>query len=288
MEKPRKLWHAALLSLLQPGLGHVYCGTWKGGIQFYVLSKVVGGLGLALLFWLPFPKVNIVFFIICLVGMYGFILRKTVTLAKQEGDSYILRPYNKWYFYLIILIAVWAGDSLVIAPLTKTIIGKSYKIPAASMIPTLLIGDHILSDKMSFRFQEPQRGDIITFPYPEDESKTFIKRIIGLPGETIEIVNKVVMINDMPLDDEAYTQRIDPGTIDGRISPRDNYGPEILPADSYFVMGDSRDQSLDSRFWGFVPRKKIEGKVNVIYWSWDSDEMLDEWVRWDRVGQRIP
>ena len=120
------------------------------------------------------------------------------------------------------------------------------------------------------------------FKFPEDESKDFIKRIIGLPGETIQIRHKTVYINNQPLDDSAYTQRIDPGILDGAINPRDNFGPVTVPNDAYFVMGDNRDQSLDSRFFGYVQRSKIMGKLRGIYWSWDPDNSN---IRWDRVGQ---
>ncbi len=109
-------------------------------------------------------------------------------------------------------------------------------------------------------FGEPQRGDVIVFRYPEDEEKDFIKRIVGLPGDAIEVRNKVVYINGRSTDDRAYTQRVDPGTIDGSINPRDNFGPVTVPEESYFVMGDNRDQSLDSRFWGYVAPRKSEAR----------------------------
>ena len=151
----------------------------------------------------------------------------------------------------------------------------------------MLIGDHILTDKVAYLVRDPRQGDIITFLYPEDETKTFVKRIVGLPGDTIQIRNKVVYVNRNPLKDTAYTQRIDPGIIDGRINPRDNFGPVTLPPKAYFVLGDNRDQSLDSRFWGYVQRDKIEGKVRVIYWSSIVDGAIKDGVRWDRIGQQL-
>ena len=151
------------------------------------------------------------------------------------------------------------------------------------MAPTLLIGDHVLIDKsISWNGAVLQRGDIVVFKFPEDETKEFIKRIIGLPGKTILIRNKTVYVNDQPLDDVNYTQRIDPGIIDGAINPRDNFGPVTVPGEAYFVMGDNRDQSLDSRFWGYVQRSKVLGKLWGIYWSWDTDNSN---IRWDRVGR---
>ena len=109
-------------------------------------------------------------------------------------------------------------------------------------------------------FGDPQRGDMIVFRYPEDEEKDFIKRIVGLPGDVIEIRNKMVQVNGQPLDDKGFTQRVDPGTINGAINPRDNFGPVTVPEGSYFVMGDNRDQSLDSRFLGLCPRRENPGQ----------------------------
>jgi signal peptidase I len=195
----------------------------------------------------------------------------------------------------------------------RVFVVQAFKIPSGSMIPTLLIGDHILVSKLSYGLQwpgdcklkltfppvtcyttktlisfgEPQREDIIVFRYPEDEEKDFIKRIVGLPGDTVEIRNKVVFINGKPLEDSAYTQRVDPGIIGGSINPRDNFGPVTVPEESYFVMGDNRDQSLDSRFWGFVRAEKIRGKAFRIYWSWSGRGDWKRWVRWERLGKAI-
>ena len=172
---------------------------------------------------------------------------------------------------------------------------QAFKIPSGSMIPTLTIGDHILvtkflynikapfSDTILVRFSEPQRGDIIVFKYPEDESKDFIKRVIGVPGDTLEVRNKRVWINGELLP-EPYVQYTDPN-IQGH--PRDNLGPMTVPPDSYFVMGDNRDQSLDSRFWRFVRLPKIKGKAFLIYWSWNGQGSLSHWVRWERLGKTI-
>ena len=156
------------------------------------------------------------------------------------------------------------------------------------MAPTLLLGDYILVDKLSYKAgKDPERGDVIVFEFPEDESKNFVKRIIGIPGDIVEIRGKQVIINGIPLADQRYTQLIDPGIIDRSLNARDNFGAVTVPGSSYFVLGDNRDQSLDSRFWGYVEASKIRGKAAIIYWSWSG---LGEWrerVRWKRIGQRI-
>src|SRR5262245_24016161 len=181
------------------------------------------------------------------------------------------------------------------------------------MIPTLLIGDYILVSRLGngiqwprqcqfqavfppinccgsqaiIEFGKPQRGDIIVVRFPEDEEKDFIKRVVGTPGDTVQLRNKIVLVNGVVLDDKSFTQRIDPGVIDGTINPRDNFGPVTVPEGAYFVMGDNRDQSLDSRFWGFVREEKIRGKAFRIYWSWNGQGQMAEWVRWDRIGKAI-
>ena len=126
---------------------------------------------------------------------------------------------------------------------------QSFNIPSGAMIPTLQIGDHIYVDKSIQRgWTNPERGEVIVFKFPEDETKDFIKRVIGMPGDIVEIRNKQVFINGAPFDDESYTQRIDPAILDRSVNPRDNFGPVTIPATRYFVLGDNRDQSLDSRF----------------------------------------
>ncbi|MGB4069301.1 MAG: signal peptidase I [Nitrospira sp.] len=203
--------------------------------------------------------------------------------------------------------------AMLLAFAIRVFVVQAFKIPSGSMIPTLQIGDHILVSKLSYGLQwptdckvlwsfpplncytsetvvtfgKPQRGDIIVFRFPEDEEKDFIKRIVGLPGDTVQLKNKSVLVNGQPLDDKAFTQRIDPGVIDGTINPRDNFGPVTVPDGSYFVMGDNRDQSLDSRFWGYVREEKIRGRAFRIYWSWNGQGNWTEWVRWERFGKAI-
>ena len=225
---------------------------------------------------------------------------------KHREDS----PTNKsiWREYAEAIII-----AMLLAFTIRVFVVQAFKIPSGSMIPSLLIGDHILVNKMAYGFQlpencefdlsfppmtcyssklliefdKPEHGDVIVFRYPEDEQKDFIKRIVGKPGDTIQIRNKIVYVNEKPLDDKVWTQRIDPGIIDGRITPRDNLNPITVPADSYFVMGDNRDQSLDSRFWGYVKMHKIKGRAFLVYWSWKGQGSMSEWIRWDRIGKII-
>jgi signal peptidase I len=184
--------------------------------------------------------------------------------------------------------------AILIALFIRTFIVQAYKIPSGSMIPTLQIGDHILVNKFSYGVKipfirstlipigEPKRGDIIVFIYPKERDKDFIKRVIGIAGDKVQIKNKKLFINDKPYDD-AHAFFVDQNILPSAIEPdRDNYGPITVPQGKLFVMGDNRDNSKDSRYWGYVDLPDVVGKALIIYWSWNSDE---HWVRWDRFGK---
>jgi signal peptidase I len=178
--------------------------------------------------------------------------------------------------------------ALVLALFIRTFVVQAFKIPSESMVNTLLVGDHLLvnkfiygvklpfSDKTVAPVSDPALGDIIVFEYPLDKELDYIKRIIGLPGDVIELKSNVVYRNSQPLK-EPYV-RLEHGT---GMEGRPNFGPVTVPEGKYFVMGDNRDHSADSRYWGFVPRENIRGKAWVIYWSWAG---FPE-VRWGRIGK---
>lgn len=167
------------------------------------------------------------------------------------------------------------------------------------MKPTLLVGDHILVNKFIYGIKlripftalnyslvpisSPKRNDVVVFIFPKDTSKDFIKRVIGLPGDTILIKDKKIFINNQPMDD-AHGTFSDLRIIPEMEQPRDNAGPIVVPPNKIFVMGDNRDESYDSRFWGFVDLKQVLGKAFIIYWSWDRTEFG---IRWNRLGNLI-
>jgi signal peptidase I len=184
-----------------------------------------------------------------------------------------------------ILIAV------VLALFIRAFVVQAFKIPSGSMLETLQIGDHILVNKFIYGthipftdlsiapVRKPERGDIVVFKYPLDEKRDFIKRLIGIPGDTIEIKNKIVFVNGKELMDPYVDHR------DGNIIPgkRDNFGPVTVPEGSYFVMGDNRDGSFDSRFWGYVKEDEVVGKALIIYWSWDREKTRPRLTRIGKV-----
>ncbi len=220
-----------------------------------------------------------------------------------------------------IIIAVF------LALLIRAFVVQAFKIPSGSMLETLQIGDHILVNKFIYGitipftnsrfliFNPPKRGDVIVFSFPKnkekeectsalknmsarlgnawssgnpfylfkDDCRDFIKRVVGVGGDRIEIRNKIVYVNDIPID-EPYVVHKDP-EIEG--APRDDFGPFTVPRGSFFMMGDNRDQSYDSRFWGVVDMDEIKGKAFIFYWSWDANGSFFNKVRWNRIGKLI-
>lgn len=209
---------------------------------------------------------------------------KTEKAAVIDGDS----PKRSRFRENVeaILIAV------IIALFIRTFVVQAFKIPSGSMKPTLQVGDHILVNKFIYGVKipylstvvlpvkDPQRGDIVVFKFPVDPRKDFIKRVIALPGDVVEIRDKTIFINARRVNHD-FGVFSDPRTIAGNLKPRDNLGPITVPKDALFVMGDNRDESFDSRFWGFVPIRDVSGKAFIIYWSWDSDDFN---VRWRRLA----
>ena len=211
------------------------------------------------------------------------------------------RPYRKSTareYFESICVAV------ILALFVRTFIVQAFKIPTGSMENNLLIGDHLLVNKFVFaptmtRLEETllpidpvRRGDIIVFKYPEEPERDFIKRVIGLPGETIELRKKRVYINDM-LFGEPYVHYLVPPDEDGAgdFDVRVQYGPVTVPPGHYFMMGDNRDNSQDSRYWGFLPQAYVKGKALFVYFSFGEESAglssLLSGVRWNRIFHQI-
>jgi signal peptidase I len=280
--KPRKPWLAGLLTSLTIGLGHIYAGAPRRGIVLFFAQ------GIFLLQFVPviFFKHSLGILLLLFFlgsGYFIFCFLDAVKVAKRGLESYELKKYNRWYVYLACLLLAALVIQTVVETTVKKHFVQAYKIPAGSMIPALLPGDHILVNKFIYQKSEPQRGDIIVFEYPKNPSQDYVKRLIGLAGDVVEIENKQLFINGHKYR-EDYAINGDLYTFPGYQSPRDNFGPVVVPDGFLFVLGDNRDNSADSRFWGFVGREKIKGKVIGLYWSWDREAGT---VRWDRIGNTI-
>ncbi len=202
--------------------------------------------------------------------------------AQHDGQRPVWREYAEAF-----------GMAILLALFIRSFVFQAFKIPSGSMLPTLEIGDHLLVNKFLYgirlpmvgkrivEFSDPKRGDVIVFVYPVDPKKDFIKRIQAVPGDTVEIRNRRLFINGTQVEDpHAHFVR---NAL--QHSPADNFGPFSIPEGEVFVLGDNRDRSHDSRFWGTVPMENILGKAFVLYWSWDSEAFRP---RWGRIGASIP
>jgi signal peptidase I len=243
----RNKWMAAAMGLAMPGLGQIYNGELLKGVSFFgiIITLFVTGLRVSVLLPDKLLTIGVVLIVFATMTVHLLFVVDAYRKAGRE-EAYSLRPFNRWYFYT----AIWLLGSIIITGYannyTKTNVIEAYKIASASMEPSVLKGDRILVDKTAYKRMPPKQGNIVVFVYPDDRSKIFIKRIEGLPGNTIKLV-------------------------DGR--------EQTVPHGSVYVLGDNKGQSIDSRAFGFIPLRDVIGKARQIYYSSGS-----EGVRWNRIG----
>lgn len=260
---------AAILSFFTPGLGQLYNGQIFKGICFFLTLLLIPII--LLLAGLQFQFYGLVVFLLFYICLWLFIIGEAFFSAKRKKEV-VLKRYNKWYIYLLIILFMLGSyiipTDLIANIASKTLRFSAYQMSTGSMEPTLSIGDYLIADFKYFKKNEPQRGDLVLFQYPKDPTKVFIKRVIALEGEKIEIKDKQVYINDEAIP-ESY--KVHKRIIFDAIT--DNFGPELVPSDHCFVLGDSRDNSYDSRYWGFLPISNIKGKALYIYWAKDKNRI---------------
>ncbi|NLC71521.1 MAG: signal peptidase I [Desulfuromonadaceae bacterium] len=223
-------------------------------------------------------------------------LEKRISKGTFNPDRQLFRQANKRFELFEALFV-----ALVLAVFIRIYFVQAFKIPSGSMEDTLLVGDHLLVNKFIYgtripvldreilRISEPDRGDVIVFEFPQDadepylKRRDFIKRIIGIPGDVVEIRNKKIYVNGQPL---IFPQEIhkEKDVLPPEVSVRDFMRATRVPPGKYFTLGDNRDRSFDSRFWGFVDHTKIRGRALVKYWSWDQEKGHP---RWERIGRPI-
>lgn len=311
-------WKAALLALPVVGLGQLYSGRPFRSLIFHLVSELVAPLCLGAML-LRFKPWNIV--LPAAIGLlwWIFVLLDAVRCSRNAPSDYRLKAYNRWYVYFLIFVVLAIWQNIAGSYLRQRILA-AYKIPVESMAPTLMVGDHLMVDKFTFAAKgwpldhllprrDPRRGDLIAFRLGLDDatpnhSENLIKRVIGLPGDRIRIVRRQVYVNDQSLA-EPYAY-YDPAFANDLV-PGDDFPPEdpaelvsatsrwtseigssvkdgelVVPPEKYFVLGDNRERSWDSRFWGFVSQADIIGKADVIYFSWDAQSHR---IRWERIGE---
>jgi signal peptidase I len=258
---------AVLLSIVLPGLGQVYCGKLARGIIIYLglwlLIAVVGLSGLITGFGGLIAAVAI-------IAVYQIVIAAEAGAAAVRLKEMPLKKYNRWYVYVaaILLLQIMVAPALDHVARFQLAELRTYRMPASSMRPALVVGDCFMAKLDPYRKSVPKRGEVVVFDYPSDKTKSFIMRVIGLPGELVEIKDKQVFINGQLLEDPWGTHG-DSRTLPKVASTRDNMDPVTVPAGSVFVLGDNRDFSHDSRFWGCVEIKDIHARPLFIYWSDD-------------------
>ncbi len=289
---------AVLLSVAATGLGHIYCGRLtKGLILFFVsfafapimvrAAQAAASTGLLLM---------VVGSVLLMLALFCYAVVDAGLLARRIGPDYEPKEYNRWYLYLV-MIAVAVGYPSNMSGTIREHVLQAFKIPSTSMAPGILPGDRIFLNKAVYGIHPPQRGDVVVFIYPDDRRLYYIKRLVALPGDSIEIKHNKVWINDRPL---AYTNTY-PEAINFKAKKKTAYLEERNQLQSYpimiedntfenmakitvphgrcFVLGDNRANSRDSRHFGPIPLADVKGRVDYIYWP------VLKWSRFGKVGK---
>jgi len=295
---PRRPWVAVILTLLLPGLGHLYAGAPRRALLVYLLSLFVGAVAVAALTILSETSLPLTLVLVSgvLVAVLfaTLVARDAVLQARHAGANYALRRYNRWYVYAVLFLVVAFLVQPGYARLFHNLI-QAYQIPNTSMEPTLLLGDYILARPLH---RPPLRGQIVIFRH---RGVFRVKRVVGMPGDTLAMNGGVLSVNGHPIS-EPYAshahERSDfdaeflwqrhflPATADtSAYHPTTTvWGPIVVPSGDYFVLGDNRPESADSRYWGFIAADSIVQRPTVVYFSRDPQTHA---VRWRRIGIRV-
>lgn len=282
--KRRKPWVAFALTQLAPGLGQLYNNDLRGVVVSILLTVIATVLCANFLF----DSLGKLLYAFAIVIVLDLILSIQAFFYARRVKEIELKRYHRWWAYLLFTVVVYGlpdGYGYILPSRMNT----PYVIPSESMVPTLLVGDHLIADGWSYWGKEPKRGDIVVFRYPKDPSVFFVKRLIGLPGDVVELKNGELSINQKlmpqqrtpkpaigegPWKFDEYVESLD--GVDhivyrAQSGGRENFGPIKVPPDNFFMMGDNRDRSSDSRVWGFVGRDALMGKMLYIYYSWEKE-----------------
>lgn len=304
-DRPRNPVAAALLSLLLPGLGELYAGKPRAAAVTFAGYYIIAALGVALIF-LPFRGAAAELPLVIILLAWVLVVVRAARAATRALRPYALQSYNRWYWYLVaILISGFVWQPIVFNLLTTRWI-RAFRVPSDAMAPTILSGDFIFVSKLPDD-RVPARNDIVVVSTPTAPSALVIKRVVGVPGDTLGMKNGVLTRNRASFI-EPFVQQIDSasavaqGLHEGRewqlphlvgtgahsYQPNmRNWGPLVVPNDSVFLLGDNRDNSFDSRFWGAVGTDRLRGRPLVVYFSVSKDGSGDSAVRWYRIGHRF-
>lgn len=295
-EYPRSPLLAVLLSMAATGLGHIYCGRLLKGLILFFASFAFAPIIVvtAQNADSAFMLVLVVGSVMLLVGVFVYALVDAGLLARRLRQGYQLKEYNRWYVYLLFIVVALSYPTNLAGSVRGNLL-QAFKIPSRSMAPSILPGDRILLNKAVYKIKAPQRGDVVVFIYPDDRRLFYIKRIVALPGDSIEIRNNKILINDRPLTYSPLTVRPDLDLYNGDtllVRQENNNGRSypvmidnekienmpktVVPHGTCFVLGDNRGNSKDSRNFGPIPLADVRGRVDYIYWPAS---------KWSRFGK---
>lgn len=304
MDPRRRKWSAILLSLATPGLGHVYLGKpWRALCLFLV---VVAGAWLAQAGLLGLPRpLNIGPFLAGVLVLPVVAPFDAWLVTRRTPAHYELRGYNRWYVYLVL----WALSALWLLPRLTAFWVRAYRVPSSSMEPTLLIGDFIYHTTRWPLGKRISHGTMVVHASIEEPGVNVVKRVVAVPGDTIEMRDGLLVRNGTPVSEQApRTTDTTPEEYrllmrawqqphligvapDTYVPDLANWGPLLVPPASFLVLGDNRNNSYDSRFYGFVPLTAIRGVPAVIYFSFDRNGALPlpflTAIRRSRIGMRL-
>jgi signal peptidase I len=298
-------WLAVTLSVIMAGLGHIYCGRFVKGLVLAFLSCILIPCIFGA-FSVSHSSVRIAVIITALVASSVVWLVAVIDswyTAKRTMDSYTLKDYNKWYVY-VILILMGTGGSTQIAFNVRTILLEAFRVPVASNYPTIVPNDRFLANKIAYKTSDPKKGDLIVFVNPENKRENYIKRVVAVAGETVEIRNGELYVNGQRLPRQKLPQstldniRIKVGgkPLDGDVFVETNgdakyriflagplhdrmpgdFAKITVPKHHCFVLGDNRNLSQDSRHFGPIPLGTVKGRADYLYWPAKG---------WSRIGR---
>jgi len=306
-DKPRHRWGAALLSLVLPGLGHLYAGQVRAAARAFVGYHIATALSISVVFMAFLGVFATVLSVAFLLVAWVTVAVMAARSAARAPNPYSLQLYNRWYWYVLaILVAAFVWQPAVFGVVRSRWV-EAFRIPSAAMAPSVLAGDFIFVSKLPSARRAPDRNDIVILEAPTTPGLMVIKRVVGLPGDTLAMVDGVLLRNRVPVA-EPYTQLTDSlGAVSRHLEhgrawhlahlvrkdatayrpTMRNWGPIVVPGDSAFVLGDNRDESFDSRFWGAVGIDRIRGRPIAAYFSIETNPDGGSAIRWERIGHRF-
>ncbi len=277
--KKRRPWLAAILSLIQPGLGHLYAGSLRRAAILLTSPFLL----LLLLRWIFLGSPVMATAGLVLVVIFWIVVSWDAAKRAREACAATLRWFQRWYVYPLLVVVISFSMKPVFGGfLNRVSRFQAFRVPSRTMENTIHLNDRVMTDMWHYRWNEPERGEIVVFQYPVDPERDFLKRCVAVPGDTVEIRGKTLLLNGEAIDEVYVIHR------DVRIIPnspeipssrrlRDNFGPFTVPSESIFVLGDNRDNSFDSRYFGVVPYELLHGKALWLFWGSTID----------RVGSRL-